>query len=233
MDTFVRVLPLLPLRGMLVFPGMVMNLDIARARSLNAVSTAMRRGKHILLVAQKNTEREEPELENLYRVGVVAEIKQMVKLPGGNLRILVEGILRASLDQIEEDGEGGWQAAFTELRNADDPADLLSVEALRRMVVAEFEKWVLAGKKISPEVLLSLKDNADSGMVADMICGYLDLGLAAREEFLETISVKQRLERLYKTLHKEMTIAELEKTIAREVHQNIEKTRKNIICVNN
>lgn len=98
MDTFVRVLPLLPLRGMLVFPGMVMNLDIARARSLNAVSAAMRRGKHILLVAQKNTEREEPELENLYRVGVVAEIKQMVKLPGGNLRILVEGILRASLD---------------------------------------------------------------------------------------------------------------------------------------
>lgn len=226
MDTFVRVLPLLPLRGMLVFPGMVMNLDIARARSLNAVSAAMRRGKHILLVAQKNTEREEPELENLYRVGVVAEIKQMVKLPGGNLRILVEGILRASLDQIEEDGEGGWQAAFTELRNADDPADLLSVEALRRMVVAEFEKWVLAGKKISPEVLLSLKDNADSGMVADMICGYLDLGLAAREEFLETISVKQRLERLYKTLHKEMTIAELEKTIAREVHQNIEKNQK-------
>lgn len=226
MDTFVRVLPLLPLRGMLVFPGMVMNLDIARARSLNAVSAAMRRGKHILLVAQKNTEREEPELENLYRVGVVAEIKQMVKLPGGNLRILVEGILRASLDQIAEDGEGGWQAAFTELRNADDPADLLSVEALRRMVVAEFEKWVLAGKKISPEVLLSLKDNADSGMVADMICGYLDLGLAAREEFLETISVKQRLERLYKTLHKEMTIAELEKTIAREVHQNIEKNQK-------
>lgn len=94
------------------------------------------------------------------------------------------------------------------------------------MVVAEFEKWVLAGKKISPEVLLSLKDNADSGMVADMICGYLDLGLAAREEFLETISVKQRLERLYKTLHKEMTIAELEKTIAREVHQNIEKNQK-------
>lgn len=226
MDTFVRALPLLPLRGMLVFPGMVMNLDIARARSLNAVSAAMRRGKHILLVAQKNTEREEPELENLYRVGVVAEIKQMVKLPGGNLRILVEGILRASLDRIEEDGEGGWQAAFTELRNADDPADLLSVEALRRMVVAEFEKWVLAGKKISPEVLLSLKDNADSGMVADMICGYLDLGLAAREEFLETISVKQRLERLYKTLHKEMTIAELEKTIAREVHQNIEKNQK-------
>ena len=94
------------------------------------------------------------------------------------------------------------------------------------MVVAEFEKWVLAGKKISPEVLLSLKDNADSGMVADMICGYLDLGLAAREDFLETISVKQRLERLYKTLHKEMTIAELEKTIAREVHQNIEKNQK-------
>lgn len=226
MDNLVRVLPLLPLRGMLVFPGMVMNLDIARERSLNAVNAAMRRGKHILLVAQKNTEREEPELGNLYRVGVVAEIKQMVKLPGGNLRILVEGILRASIDQIAEDEEGAWQAAFTELGHADDPAELLSVEALRRMVVAEFEKWVVAGKKISPEVLLSLKDNADSGMVADMICGYLDLGLAAREEFLETISVKQRLERLYKTLHKEMTIAELEKTIAREVHQNIEKNQK-------
>ena len=114
MDTFSRILPLLPLRGMVIFPGMVMNLDIARARSLNAVNVAMRHGKKILIVSQIKSETEEPELANLYRVGVVAEIKQMLKLPGGAVRILVEGLYRASADRVSEDAEGSWAAAFTD-----------------------------------------------------------------------------------------------------------------------
>lgn len=225
-DKLVRVLPLLPLRGALVFPGIVMNLDIARERSLNAVSAAMKQGKHILLVAQKNQDREEPELRNLYTVGVVAEIKQMIKLPGGNIRILVEGLYRAAVDQIQEEPAQTWLASFTELTDSAASADRLSLEALRRMVVVEFEKWVVASRKISPEVLLSLKDNMDGGMVADMIAGYLEISLEARQQILETISVKGRLERLYKVLHKEMTISELEKSIAQEVHQSIEKNQK-------
>ena len=226
MDTFSRILPLLPLRGMVIFPGMVMNLDIARARSLNAVNAAMRHGKKILIVSQIKSDKEEPELANLYRVGVVAEIRQMLKLPGGAVRILVEGLFRASADRVSEDAEGGWAAAFTELSARALSEDGLELETLRRMVISEFEKWVLLGKKISPEVLLSFKDNPDAGVVADTIAGYLDVNLKTKQLLLETVSVKSRLEKLYEILHKEMTISELEKDIAQKVHQNIEQNQK-------
>ena len=226
MDTFSRILPLLPLRGMVIFPGMVMNLDIARARSLNAVNAAMRHGKKILIVSQIKSDKEEPELANLYRVGVVAEIRQMLKLPGGAVRILVEGLFRASADRVSEDAEGGWAASFTELSARALPEEGLELETLRRMVIAEFEKWVLLGKKISPEVLLSFKDNPDAGVVADTIAGYLDVNLKTKQLLLETVSVKSRLEKIYEILHKEMTISELEKDIAQKVHQNIEQNQK-------
>ena len=226
MDTFSRILPLLPLRGMVIFPGMVMNLDIARARSLNAVNVAMRHGKKILIVSQIKSETEEPELANLYRVGVVAEIKQMLKLPGGAVRILVEGLYRASADRVSEDAEGSWAAAFTELSASALSEEGLELETLRRMVISEFEKWVLLGKKISPEILLSFKDNPDAGIVADTIAGYLDVNLETKQLLLETVSVKSRLEKLYEILHKEMTISELEKSIAQKVHQNIEQNQK-------
>ena len=226
MDTFSRILPLLPLRGMVIFPGMVMNLDIARARSLNAVNVAMRHGKKILIVSQIKSEAEEPALDNLYKVGVVAEIRQMLKLPGGAVRILVEGLCRASANQVSEDAEGCWDAAITELSAQALPEEGLELETLRRMVISEFEKWVLLGKKISPEVLLSFKDNPDAGIVADTIAGYLDVSLEMKQLLLETVSVKARLEKLYEILHKEMTISELEKSIAQKVHQNIEQNQK-------
>ena len=226
MDTFSRILPLLPLRGMVIFPGMVMNLDIARARSLNAVNVAMRHGKKILIVSQIKSETEEAELTNLYRVGVVAEIRQMLKLPGGAVRILVEGLYRASADKVSEDAEGCWAAAITELPARTLPEEGLELETLRRMVISEFEKWVLLGKKISPEILLSFKDNPDAGIVADTIAGYLDVNLKTKQQLLETVSVKSRLEKLYEILHKEMTISELEKSIAQKVHQNIEQNQK-------
>ncbi|MBR4908047.1 MAG: endopeptidase La [Acidaminococcaceae bacterium] len=211
---------------MVIFPGMVMNLDIARARSLNAVNVAMRHGKKILIVSQIKSEAEEPALDNLYKVGVVAEIRQMLKLPGGAVRILVEGLYRASADQVSEDAEGCWDAAITELSARALPEEGLELETLRRMVISEFEKWVLLGKKISPEVLLSFKDNPDAGIVADTIAGYLDVNLETKQLLLETVSVKSRLEKLYEILHKEMTISELEKSIAQKVHQNIEQNQK-------
>ena len=226
MDTFSRILPLLPLRGMIIFPGMVMNLDIARTRSLNAVNAAMRHGKKILIVSQIKSEVEEPALDNLYKVGVVAEIRQMLKLPGGAVRILVEGLCRASADRVSEDAEGSWAAAITELSARVLPEEGLELETLRRMVISEFEKWVLSGKKISPEVLLSFKDNPDAGIVADTIAGYLDVNLEMKQLLLETVSVKSRMEKLYEILHKEMTISELEKSIAQKVHQNIEQNQK-------
>ncbi|MEE3455319.1 MAG: LON peptidase substrate-binding domain-containing protein, partial [Succiniclasticum sp.] len=226
MDTLSHILPLLPLRGVVIFPGTVMNLDIARARSLNAVNAAMRHGKKIFIVSQIKSEAEEPALDNLYKVGVVAEIRQMLKLPGGSVRILVEGLCRATADRVTDGVDGCWAASITELSARALNENGLELETLRRMVVSEFEKWVLLGKKISPEILLSFKDNPDAGIVADTIAGYLDVNLATRQLLLETVSVKARLEKLYEILHKEMTISELEKRIAQKVHQNIEQNQK-------
>jgi len=226
LNTFSQVLPLMPLRGTVIFPGMVMNLDIARARSLNAVNAAMRRGKKILIVSQIKSEFEDPEPSQLFKVGVVAEIKQMLKLPGGAVRILVEGLFRAGTDLVTEDADGCWQAAFRELSPLALPEEGIELEALRRMVISEFEKWVLFGKKISPEILLSFKDNPNAGAVADTITGYLDVPFEVKQQFLETVAVKSRLEKLFEILHKEMTISELEKSIAQKVHQSIEKNQK-------
>ena len=226
MDTLSHILPLLPLRGLVIFPGTVMNLDIARARSLNAVNVAMRHGKKIFIVSQIKSEAEEPALDNLYKVGVVAEIRQMLKLPGGSVRILVEGLCRATADRVTDGVDGCWAASIAELSARTLNENGLELETLRRMVVSEFEKWVLLGKKISPEILLSFKDNPDAGIVADTIAGYLDVNLATRQLLLETVSVKARLEKLYEILHKEMTISELEKRIAQKVHQNIEQNQK-------
>jgi len=203
-----------------------MNLDIARRKSLSAVNAAMRHDRKILIVSQIKTETEEPALDNLYKTGVVAEIKQMLKLPGGALRILVEGHYRGMVGPITEDMDGCWQAACTEMVSHPLPKEGMEMEALRRMVISEFEKWVLLGKKISPEILLSFKDNPDAGVVADTIAGYLDINLEMKQQLLEMISVKPRLEKLYEILHKEMTISELEKSIAQKVHQSIEKNQK-------
>ena len=232
MDTLSHILPLLPLRGLVIFPGTVMNLDIARARSLNAVNVAMRHGKKIFIVSQIKSEAEEPALDNLYKVGVVAEIRQMLKLPGGSVRILVEGLCRATADRVTDGVDGCWAASITELSARALNENGLELETLRRMVVSEFEKWVLLGKKISPEILLSFKDNPDAGIVADTIAGYLDVNLATRQLLLETVSVKARLEKLYEILHKEMTLREQIKVISQElgdaedVHAEAEEYRE-------
>ena len=226
MDTNSQILPLMPLRGTVIFPGMVMNLDIARTRSLHAVNAAMRRGKRIIIVTQKKSETEDPAPDQLFRVGVAAEIRQMLKMPGGAVRIMVEALFRAGVDLVTESEELCWQAAFRELKPGVRPEEGAELEALRRMVIAEFEKWVLLGKKISPEILLSFKDNPDAGAVADTIAGYLDVAMEMKQQLLETVSVRARLETLFELLHKELTISELEKSIAQKVHQSIEKNQK-------
>ena len=226
METKPRLIPLLPLRGMLVFPGMIINLDVGRERSIRAVEAAMTSDKQILLVSQKEAGTLEPGQTDLFKYGVVAEIKQLLKLPSGALRILVEGLARAKVETIIE-----APAVDTYFQANALPVDSVvsednEVEALRRMLIETFEQWIIASKKVNSEVLLTFKDQTDPGRVADMIAGYLSINIEEKEQLLEAVDVKERMNKLYTYLCKELEIAGLEKNISQQVRKQIEQNQK-------
>ena len=166
-------LPLLALRGLIVFPGMIINLDVGRDRSIKAVETAMATTKRILLVTQKAAEEADPTAQDLYGFGVVAEIKQMLKMPNGAMRILVEGLYRVEVISVIEEVGMNLEAHVEVKEDTDNRGN--EVEALKRMLVETFEQWVLASKKVTSEVMLTFKDQPDAGRVADMSGGYLTI----------------------------------------------------------
>ncbi|WP_455655943.1 endopeptidase La [Phascolarctobacterium sp.] len=226
METRPRLMPLLPLRGMLVFPGMIINLDVGRERSVHAVEAAMTSDKQILLVSQKEAVTMEPGQQDLFKYGVVAEIKQLLKLPSGALRILVEGLARAKIETIIE-----APAVDTYFQANALPVDPVvrednEIEALRRMLIETFEQWIIASKKVNSEVLLTFKDQTDPGRVADMIAGYLSINIEEKEQLLEAVDVKERMNKLYTYLCKELEIAGLEKNISQQVRKQIEQNQK-------
>lgn len=226
METKPRLMPLLPLRGMLVFPGMIINLDVGRERSIHSVEAAMTSDKQILLVSQKEAVTMEPGQKDLFKYGVIAEIKQLLKLPSGALRILVEGLARAKVETIIE-----APAVDTYFQANALPMDSVvsgdnEVEALRRMLIETFEQWIIASKKVNSEVLLTFKDQIDPGRVADMIAGYLSINIEEKEQLLEAVDVKERMNKLYTYLCKELEIAGLEKNISQQVRKQIEQNQK-------
>lgn len=213
METKPRLMPLLPLRGMLVFPGMIINLDVGRERH-SCSRSCDDFDKQILLVSQKEAVTMEPGQKDLFKYGVIAEIKQLLKLPSGALRILVEGLARAKVETIIE-----APAVDTYFQANALPMDSVvsednEVEALRRMLIETFEQWIIASKKVNSEVLLTFKDQTDPGRVADMIAGYLSINIEEKEQLLEAVDVKERMNKLYTYLCKELEIAGLEKNIS-------------------
>lgn len=227
MSDNIITLPLLPLRGMLVFPGMLVNLDIGREKSIRAVeNAAAAEGKKLLLSTQKDALLTDIGPQDLYDCGVLAEIKQLLKLPNGVVRILVEGLERVRLEKITvTEGEGSQFIADGEIIRAEVTVDA-EVEALRRMLIDTFENWVLLTKKVSSEVLLAFKTQPDPGRVADMIAGYLSVSIEEKQLLLEAFDVKERMHSLYALLSKELEIAGLEKNIAAEVRRQIEKNQR-------
>lgn len=226
METRPRLMPLLPLRGMLVFPGMIINLDVGRERSIHAVEAAMTSDRQILLVSQKEAVTMDPGQQDLFKYGVVAEIKQLLKLPSGALRILVEGLSRAKVETVIE-----APAVDTYFQANALPVDSIvnedtEVEALRRMLIETFEQWIIASKKVNSEVLLTFKDQTDPSRVADMIAGYLSINIEEKQQLLEAIDVKERMNKLYSYLCKELEIAGLEKNISQQVRKQIEQNQK-------
>lgn len=219
--------PLLALRGVLIFPGMIANLDVGREKSIAAIDAAEGTDKQIILVGQKQPEQENVAADDLYEWGVLANIKQRLQLPNGAVRLLVEGLERVHVLKAVEvhENEQDFFVGEVEVVPADDAVDA-EAEGLRRLLLDAFEQWVLLTKKVNPDTVQSLKSRTDLSKVPDIIVGYLPLSLTEKEELLEMAPLKLRLRKLYEILVREQEIADVAKNISEQVHQQVEQNQK-------
>jgi ATP-dependent Lon protease len=219
-------LPLLPLRDVVVFPHMVIPLFVGRPKSIKALESAMESERRIMLVAQKAAAKDEPSVEDMFEVGCVATILQLLKLPDGTVKVLVEGQQRARVNLIE-DGEHHFRANVTPVETFEIAADKSSeIEALRRAVMQQFDHYVKLNKKIPPEILTSISSIDDAGRLADTIAAHLPLKLDAKQVILDLAPVKERLENLYEQLEREVDILNVDKKIRGRVKRQMEKNQR-------
>jgi len=216
-------IPLLPLRDVVVFPHMVIPLFVGRPKSIKALETAMESGKSIVLVAQKSAAKDDPAPEDLYRIGSIANILQMLKLPDGTVKVLVEGAQRARLHDIV-DLKTHYAVAVTAV--APDAATDHETEAMRRTMIQQFDQYVKLNKKIPPEILTSLAGIDEAGRLGDTIAAHLPLKLEQKQEVLEMFGVKERLEHLLKLVEGELEILQVEKRIRGRVKRQMEKSQR-------
>ncbi len=219
-----REIPMLPLRGVLVFPYTVIHLDVGRKKSINAIEEAMLGNKEIFLATQKEAQNDDPDEEDIYEVGTVAEIKQILKMPGGTMRVLVEGICRAKvLNYIPYDAF--IKVVIEEYRSetAEKNAEL---EALTRTLIYQFEQYVRMSKKIPPETVASVVSIEEPARLADVIASHLTLRINEKQAILEALNISKRLNTLCDYLAKEMEVLELERKINIRVRKQMEKTQK-------
>ena len=223
-------LPLLPLRDVVVFPHMVIPLFVGRPKSIKALELAMESERRIMLVAQKTAAKDEPSVEDMFEVGCIATILQLLKLPDGTVKVLVEGQQRAKVNKIEE-GEQHFTANVSPI----EPAVLTAgskdnkgseIEALRRAVMQQFDHYVKLNKKIPPEILTSISSIDDAGRLADTIAAHLPLKLDAKQVILDLDNVKARLENLYEQLEREVDILNVDKKIRGRVKRQMEKNQR-------
>lgn len=216
-------LPLLPLRDVVVFPHMVIPLFVGRPKSIKALEAAMEAGRQIMLVAQKAAGKDEPKPEDMFEVGCVSSILQMLKLPDGTVKVLVEGLQRATTSSISEPGEH-FVAEVTPIPPETEHAP--EVEALRRAVTQQFDQYVKLNKKIPPEILTSIGGIDDPGRLADTIAAHLPLKLDAKQAVLDLAEVAKRLEKLLDLLEHEVDILQVEKRIRGRVKRQMEKSQR-------
>jgi ATP-dependent Lon protease len=216
-------LPLLPLRDVVVFPHMVIPLFVGRPKSIKALEAAMEQGKSIMLAAQKAAAKDEPSAEDIYEIGAVANILQMLKLPDGTVKVLVEGAQRARIHGIT-DLDTHFVADLTPVES--EPGDESEVEAMRRAIVQQFDQYVKLNKKIPPEILTSLAGIDDAGRLADTIAAHLPLKLEQKQVILEIFNVAKRHEHLLGQLEGELDILQVEKRIRGRVKRQMEKSQR-------
>ena len=218
-------LPLLPLRDVVVFPHMVIPLFVGRPKSIKALEAAMEAERRIMLVAQKTAAKDDPAVADMFEVGCVSTILQMLKLPDGTVKVLVEGQQRAAVDHIDE-GESHFTATVTPLAVTDDSDTRSEIEALRRAVMQQFDQYVKLNKKIPPEILTSISSIDDAGRLADTIAAHLPLKLESKQVVLDLSDVKARLENLFEQLEREVDILNVDKRIRGRVKRQMEKNQR-------
>ena len=218
-------LPLLPLRDVVVFPHMVIPLFVGRPKSIKALEAAMEADRRIMLVAQKAAAKDEPSVADRFDVGCVATILQMLKLPDGTVKVLVEGQQRALVASIE-DAESHFMATVTPVEATPDANKPSEIEALRRAVMQQFDQYVKLNKKIPPEILTSISSIDDPGRLADTIAAHLPLKLENKQVVLDLSDVKARLENLFEQLDREVDILNVDKKIRGRVKRQMEKNQR-------
>jgi ATP-dependent Lon protease len=215
--------PVLPLRDIVVFPHMIVPLFVGREKSIRALEEVMRDDKQILLVAQKNAGQDDPGTEDIYRVGTVSSVLQLLKLPDGTVKVLVEGNARAEINSFIDNPKFFQAHAEILSEMESDPREL---EALARAVVTQFEQYVKLNKKVPPEVLVSLSQIDDPSKLSDTVAAHLSLKISDKQELLETHSLVERLERLYGFMESEISVLQVEKRIRSRVKRQMEKTQR-------
>lgn len=218
-----ELLPVLPLRDIVVFPHMIVPLFVGREKSVRALEAVMREDKQILLVAQKNAAQDDPGAGDLYEVGTVSTVLQLLKLPDGTVKVLVEGGRRARVTGFKETDQY-FEAFATPIEEKAGEAPEL--EALSRTVVSQFEQYIKLNKKIAPEVLVSINQIEDAAKLADTVASHLNLKISEKQELLDTASVSARLERVFAHMESEIGVLQVEKRIRNRVKRQMEKTQR-------
>jgi len=219
-----EVLPVLPLRDIVVFPHMIVPLFVGREKSVRALEAVMREDKQILLVAQKNAAQDDPAIDDLYQVGTVSTVLQLLKLPDGTVKVLVEGGRRATVTSYK--GTDPFFEAFTVMTPEPAPDEGREQEALARTVVSQFEQYIKLNKKIAPEVLVSVNQIEEPSKLADTVASHLNLKIAEKQELLEIAGVSARLERVFAHMESEIGVLQVEKRIRNRVKRQMEKTQR-------
>jgi ATP-dependent Lon protease len=215
--------PVLPLRDVVVYPHMVIPLFVGRDKSIVALDRAMTTGKKILLIAQRKADKDDPKPADLYKVGTLATILQLLKLPDGTVKVLVEGGERVQVQDIEV---GDYFAANIEPLVEDDRQDEREVDVLVRSIVAQFEQYVKLNKKVPPEILTSLNGIDEPGRLADTVAAHMALKLSEKQRILEICNVKERLEQILGIIEGEIDVLQIEKRIRGRVKQQMEKSQR-------
>ncbi|MCL7873478.1 endopeptidase La [Bacillus altitudinis] len=222
-DEIKKNVPLLPLRGLLVYPTMVLHLDVGREKSVQALEQAMMNDHMIFLATQREISIDEPGEEEIFKVGTYTKIKQMLKLPNGTIRVLVEGLNRA---QIESYMELEYYTSVDIKELTEEELKDAEAEALMRTLLDHFDQYIKISKKISAETYATVTDIEEPGRMADIVASHLPLKLKDKQEVLETVDVKKRLNRVISLIHNEKEVLEIEKKIGQRVKRSMERTQK-------
>src|SRR5690349_4862106 len=217
-------LPVLPLRDVVVFPHMVIPLFVGRDKSIHALDVAMEADKRILLVAQKSAETDDPGADDLYKVGTLAQVLQLLKLPDGTIKVLVEGVSRVNVHDVTE--RGGALSGQAEVVESESDREDREIEAIARSLMGLFEQYVKTNRKLPPELMQTLSGIDEPGRLADTIAAHLGVRIGDKQRLLETLDVDKRLELLVGFVDGEIDVQQMEKRIRGRVKSQMEKSQR-------